>query len=173
MSVILKQGNIVEANVDAIVNAANPLMLGGGGVDGAIHKAAGPKLLEACRRVKTLNGIRCPFGEARITAAGELHCQYVIHTAGPIFRNEKESARLLRSSYESVLELALTHHCQSIAFPAISCGAYGYPPQAAATIALEVCLAEKYRELTIYFYLFDDVTLSIWHETLTAITEDL
>ncbi len=94
-------GDIATAETDAIVNAANPKMLGGGGVDGTIHKAAGPKLLEACRKIKSVNGIRCPFGDSRITQSGKLRSRFVIQVVGPIYRNEEDPANVLRSAYES------------------------------------------------------------------------
>jgi len=122
------QGDITQASVDAVVNAANSRMLGGGGVDGAIHRAAGPKLLEACKKVKPENGIRCPTGEARI----------------------------------NTLDLALSHGCESIAFPAISCGVFGYPPQEAAKISLSVCKRSEYEALMKYFYLFSGKMVDIW-----------
>jgi len=162
---ILK-GDITQAKVDAVVNAANPTMLGGGGVDGAIHRAAGPALLAACRAVKTINGIRCPFGEARITAAGNLSANHVIHTAGPIYRNENDPAIVLKSSYENALQLALDYNCHSIAFPAISCGAYGYPLEEAASIALGTCQQSDYRQLHIYFYLVGEDIFNVWVRTL-------
>lgn len=149
----IQVGDITTADTDAIVNAANPKMLGGGGVDGAIHKAAGPKLLEECRKVKSVNGIRCPFGESRITPACNLRSKFVIHTVGPIYRNEKDPPSVLRSAYKSACELAIRNGCKSIAFPAISCGAYGYPHEEAAKIAVEVCC--KYSQLKVTFYLFD------------------
>ena len=164
MAIKIREGNIVEAEVDAIVNAANPVMLGGGGVDGAIHRAAGPKLLEECRRVKPVNGIRCPFGEARITSAGNLPIRYVIHTSGPIYRNEADPDAVLSSSYENSLNLALEKSCRSIAFPAISCGAFGFPAKSAAYVAIEVCLREKYRPMEIYFYLYGQEMYRIWQK---------
>ena len=162
MSINIIEGNIVKAKVHAIVNAANPRMLGGGGVDGAIHLAAGPKLLEECRKVKSINGIRCPFGEARITSAGNLSCRYIVHTSGPIYRNEKYPNMVLASSYENSLDLILEKNCQSIAFPAISCGAYGFPVEMAANVAFEVCSRDKYKYLDIYFYLYGQEMFEIW-----------
>ncbi|MCP4219017.1 MAG: O-acetyl-ADP-ribose deacetylase, partial [bacterium] len=100
-SIIIKEGDITTAPVDAIVNAANAMMLGGGGVDGAIHRVAGPKLLEACRRVKAVNGIRCPAGEARITPGFDLPANHVIHTVGPRYRIDPEPEVLLASAYEN------------------------------------------------------------------------
>ncbi|MBU1386907.1 MAG: O-acetyl-ADP-ribose deacetylase [Proteobacteria bacterium] len=156
------QGNITQASVDAIVNAANSQMLGGGGVDGAIHRAAGPKLLEACKKVLAKNEIRCPTGEARITEAGNLKAKYVIHTVGPRYRIDKNPKKLLTSAYQNSLDLAISHGCESIAFPAISCGVYGYPPQEAAIISISVCKKPKYESLMKYFYLFSEEMTAIW-----------
>ncbi|WP_417614526.1 macro domain-containing protein [Oceanisphaera sp.] len=156
------EGDITTAHVDIIVNAANPVMLGGGGVDGAIHRAAGPGLLEECRKVKAVNGIRCPTGEARITPAGLLQAKYVVHTVGPVFKLEQQPGVLLESCYRQCLELALSYNCQSIAFPAISCGAYGYPITEAANIAFGVCGEPRYNDLNIYFYLYGKDTLKAW-----------
>ena len=170
MPITLLEGNIVTAQVDAIVNAANPIMLGGGGVDGAIHRAAGPKLLEECLKVKEVNGVRCPFGEARITLAGNLPCKYVIHTAGPIYHNEANPQAVLSNSYSNSLALALENECASIAFPAISCGIYGYPANEAANIAVNICLQDSYSQLDIYFYLHDTEMLNIWLQAYKQIT---
>lgn len=161
-NILIKEGDITKASVDAIVNAANPQMLGGGGVDGAIHRAAGPKLLAACKKVKPVNGERCPFGEARITSAGDLCARYVIHTCGPIFSNEKNPAAVLASAYTNCLELAQDNGCASIAFPAISCGVYGYPLYEAGVIAIETCSQDQYASMDIQFYLFGKQILEIW-----------
>lgn len=160
------QGDITEARVDAIINAANSKMLGGGGVDGAIHRAAGPALLEACKGVEPENGIRCPTGEARITMAGNLKARYVIHTVGPRYGIDKDPAGLLAAAYTNSLDLALAHGCESIAFPAISCGVYGYPPREAAKIAIMVCRRPEYDLLMKYFYLFSDRMTAIWTDNL-------
>lgn len=158
------QGDITKAKVDAIVNAANSQMLGGGGVDGAIHRAAGPMLLEACKKVNPVDGIRCPAGEARITEAGNLNSKYVIHTVGPRYGIDENPEELLESAYQNTLDLALDHGCQSIAFPAISCGVYSYPPEDAARISISVCSREKYKTLEITFYLFSSGMESIWRD---------
>ena len=160
------KGDITTAKVDAIVNAANPVMLGGGGVDGAIHKAAGTKLLEACKAVELKNGVRCPIGEARITEAGNLHAQYVIHTVGPRYFIDPEPEKLLASAYANSLELALQYNCRSIAFPAISCGVYRYPVKEAARISVEVCLRDKYKNIQIYFYLRGDDVFNVWNNLI-------
>lgn len=158
----LQQGDITRATVDVIVNAANPAMLGGGGVDGAIHAAAGPALLAACRQVPAIDGVRCPFGEARITPAGNLPARYVIHTAGPVYAREPNPKAVLASSYTRSLQLALDNQCQSIAFPAISCGVYGYPLEEAAEVALASCNRREFKALDIRFYLFGDTAYQLW-----------
>jgi O-acetyl-ADP-ribose deacetylase len=138
MPIEVIQADITTLDVDAIVNAANERMLGGGGVDGAIHCAAGPELLEACRRVPEVRpGVRCPTGEARITPAFGLPSRYVIHTVGPVWRGGAHGeAHLLAACYRNTIAIARTKGLESIAFPAISCGVYGYPVDDAATIAV-------------------------------------
>jgi len=131
-------GDITALDVDAIVNAANERLLGGGGVDGAIHRAAGPELVEACRAIPELRpGVRCPTGESRITPGFRLPARHVIHTVGPIWRGGRASEpELLAGCYRSALALARQHRLRSIAFPAISCGVFGYPLDQAASVAV-------------------------------------
>lgn len=139
-------------------------MLGGGGVDGAIHRAAGPALLKACQAVPEVRrGVRCPTGEARLTSAGELPCKHVIHTVGPVYASAAASAPLLRAAYRSSLSEARRAGLKSIAFPAISCGVYGYPLDEAAAIALETCKNEAAAPLEeVNFLLFGDAAFAAW-----------
>ncbi|MEJ2558768.1 MAG: O-acetyl-ADP-ribose deacetylase [Anaerolineae bacterium] len=131
----LVEGDITQQETEAIVNAANSSLLGGGGVDGAIHRAAGPELLAECR---TLGG--CPVGEARLTRGYRLKAKYVIHGVGPVYHGEPRDAELLASVHRHALQLASEHGIASVAFPAISTGVYGYPMEEAAPIALQTAI---------------------------------
>lgn len=132
----LVQGDITEETTDAIVNAANSQLAGGAGVDGAIHRAGGPAIMAECRQIGG-----CPTGEAVITTGGNLKARHVIHTVGPIWRGGTQNeARLLASAYSNSLKLAVKNGLQSISFPAISCGVYGYPIQEAAHLSLKTCV---------------------------------
>ncbi len=161
------QADLTTLAVDAIVNAANSSLLGGGGVDGAIHRAAGPELLAECR---ALGG--CPTGEARITRGYRLAARNVIHTVGPVWQGgNRGEAERLASCYRTSLTLAAQHGLTTIAFPAISCGVYGYPVDAAAAIAVRECRAfltaqPAVEHLT--FALFDASTLAIYRALLDA-----
>ena len=160
-----KQGDITQLKVDAIVNAANQSLLGGGGVDGAIHRAAGPKLLEECRTIG-----RCPTGEARITGGYNLFAGYVIHTVGPVYSGKDKDSRLLAQCYLNSLKLAVNHHVKSIAFPAISCGVYGYPVTDACRIAVDTTsdFLDKNRSIEkVMFVLFSAENLKIYEAYLS------
>ncbi len=157
----LVQGDITCQTTDAIVNAANSSLLGGGGVDGAIHQAAGPQLLEATRK---LNG--CQTGHAKMTSGFQLSARYVIHAVGPIYRQSDENVqKLLASAYRTSLKIATEHQLESLAFPAISAGAYGYPIREAADIALHTScefLSDPSSLRTVRFVLFTDEALRVF-----------
>lgn len=157
------RGDLTRQSVDAIVNAANQKMLGGAGVDGAIHRASGPALLEACRGIPEVRpSVRCPTGEARITPGFDLPARYVIHTVGPVYGGGASDAELLASAFRSSLDLAVLHALRSIAFPAISCGVYGYPVDDAAAIAAEVVQAQAWDLDEIRFVLFSEAVFNAW-----------
>lgn len=150
----VRQGDITRLAVDAIVNAANSSLLGGGGVDGAIHRAAGPELLAECR---TVGG--CPTGEARLTKGYRLPARFVIHTVGPVYSNRSEDQRQLASCYRNSLRLAARNGARTIAFPAVSCGVYGYPLEDACRIAVDTTqtfLTIDDRIERVVFILFSD-----------------
>ena len=145
------EADLTTLNVDAIVNAANETLLGGGGVDGAIHRAAGPELLRACRAIpEVAPGVRCLTGEARITPGFRLPARSVIHTVGPVWRGgDRGEPDLLASCYRASLRLAGEHAIATIAFPAISCGVYGYPIETAVAIAVREVRAYLERERSV------------------------
>ena len=160
------QGDITKLKVDAIVNAANCSLLGGGGVDGAIHRAAGPELLKACI---PLNG--CETGKAKITPGFRLPAKFVIHTPGPVYRDGQHGElALLESCYKSCLNLAEENNCETVAFPAISCGVYGYPWEAATEIALNtVCGYSNQKVKKVVFCCFSAQMEEIYRRFVTAL----
>ncbi|MCX8122592.1 MAG: O-acetyl-ADP-ribose deacetylase [Spirochaetes bacterium] len=165
----IQKGDITKIEVDAIVNAANPSLLGGGGVDGAIHRAAGPQLLEECR---ALGGAQP--GEAKITKGYRLPAKYVIHTPGPVYRGGKHNeSSILKNSYYNSMKLAKEKECKSIAFPAISTGVYGYPKDEACRIALSTVIEFMEKEnflIDVYFVLFDDENYGLYQKYLQELS---
>jgi O-acetyl-ADP-ribose deacetylase len=164
------QGDITKLDVDAIVNAANSSLLGGGGVDGAIHRAAGPDLLEQCIQIRNRQG-GCATGDAVMTGAGRLKAKYVIHTVGPVWRGgTNNEPALLESCYRTSMELAREHGVATIAFPAISTGIYGYPLREAQEIAVRTVAAHR-DALPSYVILctFDDATTKITRELVAGL----
>ncbi len=165
------QGDITTLEVDAVVNAANQMMLGGGGVDGAIHRAAGKELLDACLKVlEARPGVRCPTGEARITPGFRLPARFVIHTVGPVYRDGRHGEpEKLANCYRNSLALAAENDCKSVAFPCISTGVYGYPIEDAARIAIretEVFL-KSHGGIEVVFCCFSGYDKRIYDELLT------
>jgi O-acetyl-ADP-ribose deacetylase len=166
------KGDITRQSTDAIVNAANSSMMGGGGVDGAIHKAGGPVILEECRKIVLSQG-RLPPGRAVITNAGNLPSKYVIHTVGPVWLGgEHNEADILKSAYLESLRLAESKQLSSVSFPSISTGAYGYPLEEAAKIAVDTVIdflnTEASSVKEVIFVLFDDVTFKAFHKSLES-----
>ncbi len=169
---VLIQGDITKQETDAIVNAANSRLAGGGGVDGAIHRAGGPKIAEECRKIGG-----CPTGKAVITSGGNLKAKYVIHAVGPVYRGGTHGEpELLKSAYLSSLEMAEQKGLRSVSFPSISTGAYGYPIEEASQIALETVLnyllGKKDSSLQeVYFVLYTPRDYKVYAETLRRLAE--
>lgn len=169
--VVVVVGDITRLNVDAVVNAANSTLLGGGGVDGAIHRAGGPAILDACREIRrTQYPEGLPTGEAVITTGGNLPARHVIHTVGPIYgRHAGREAELLASCYLKSLQLAAEHSLNSIAFPAISTGAFGYPAAEAAQVSSEIIqkhfrTENQIKEVCLVFFQSRDAEVFLRHE---------
>ncbi len=161
-------GDITKVEADAIVNAANTSLLGGGGVDGAIHRAAGPKLLKECRM---LNG--CVTGRAKITKGYRLPAKYVIHTPGPVWNGgRKKEEQLLKSCYENCLRLAAEHGCKTVAFPSVSTGIYRFPLDKASVIAVGTILEflKQHPDMEVQMVCFDENTFRYYKKALDAIT---
>jgi len=167
-TLILTCGDITKETTDAIVNAANSRLAGGGGVDGAIHRAGGPRIMQECRRIGG-----CPTGKAVITTGGDLNVSYVIHTVGPRYHDGTgNEAALLKSAYLESLRLASKKNLKSIAFPAISTGAYGYPLHEAARIALQATIEylKKHQDIhLVRFVLYDQATYDVYAEELNKL----
>jgi O-acetyl-ADP-ribose deacetylase (regulator of RNase III) len=165
----LIQGDITRQATDAIVNAANSSLMGGGGVDGAIHRAGGPAILEECKKIVARQR-RLPTGKAVITTGGDLKARHVIHTVGPIWHGgDRGEAELLASAYKESLTLAVTSNLKTVSFPSISTGAYGYPVDAAAEVALQTVIKFLGKEVPlqeVVFVLFDNRTCEVYIEEL-------
>jgi O-acetyl-ADP-ribose deacetylase (regulator of RNase III) len=165
----LIQGDITKLDVDAIVNAANSTLLGGGGVDGAIHRAGGPQILEECKAIRNKQG-GCDTGEAVVTSGGKLKAKYVVHTVGPVWKNGNSNEdNLLKNAYTNSLRLAVAKNCSTIAFPNISTGVYGFPKERAANIAIQTTkdfLASNDSLHQVIFCCFDDDNFSIYSKLL-------
>ena len=166
------QGDITKQATDAIVNAANSGLMGGGGVDGAIHRAGGPAIIEECRQIRAEKG-RLPTGKAVITTGGKLRARHVIHTVGPVWQGgTKGEAELLASAYHESLNIAVEKLLKSVSFPAISTGAYGYPIELAASVSLQTVIDFLRRDdslVEVVFALFDSATYHTYVETLREI----
>jgi len=168
MALSVVTSDLTRLSVDAIVNAANSALLGGGGVDGAIHRAAGPGLLEACKALpQVAPGVRCPTGEARITAGFLLPARYVIHTVGPVWHGgHRGEPELLAQCYRSCIALADEHAIASMAFPAISCGVYDYPPEQAARVAIATLRKVAPDDIDVQLCCYGERMASIWQDAL-------
>ena len=172
-SLVLMQGDITQQDTDAIVNAANATLMGGGGVDGAIHRAGGPQILEECKEIVAEIG-RCPTGNAVITTGGELPAKYVVHTVGPVWSGgDRGEPELLARAYRNSLALAAKNGARSVSFPSISTGAYRFPIEKAAAIALAtvVELAKQFAFDEVRFVLFSADDLRTYVEALSTIPE--
>ena len=171
--IILKRGDITREQVEAIVNAANSSLIGGGGVDGAIHFAGGPEILEECKQIRARQG-ECPPGQAVITCGGKLPARYVIHTVGPVWHGgTRGEAQILESAYLNSLVVAASRGIKTIAFPSISTGAYRYPIKEAAGIALQTCVSfivENQLLEQLRFVLFSERDLSVYQEALELLS---
>ena len=169
--IFLLQGDITKQHVDAIVNAANSSLMGGGGVDGAIHRAGGPSILDDCRKIIARQG-SCKTGEAVITNAGNLPAKYVIHTVGPVWNNgNNNEAEKLSNCYTNSLQLAVENNISSIAFPNISTGIYGFPKKEAAVIAIKTVSDFIHHDSTIHkvhFVCFDEENYIIYQEIIAS-----
>jgi O-acetyl-ADP-ribose deacetylase len=165
----LMQGNIVNVHADAIVNAANARLAGGGGVDGAIHRAAGPTVMQECRKIGG-----CATGGAVATGAGLLNATYIFHAVGPIYHGGKDDSRLLINAYQQCLDLAEHYHIHSIAFPSLSTGAYGYPVELAAPLALHTIIEHIKQQTSLQqvtFVLFDRSTYTAYQQSLSMLLQ--
>jgi O-acetyl-ADP-ribose deacetylase (regulator of RNase III) len=166
---VLLRGDITQQEVDAVVNAANGSLLGGGGVDGAIHRHGGPAILEACREVRrTIWPAGLPTGQAVATTGGDLPARWVIHTVGPVYAASPDPAAELAACHTNALRVADEVGARTVAFPAISTGVYGYPPDEAAPVALAAVVGAPTEVAEVRFVLFDEDTLEVFRAALEA-----
>ncbi len=171
------KGDITQQETEAVVNAANPSLMGGGGVDGAIHRAGGPIILKECKRIVAQKG-SLPVGEAVITIGGMMKAKYVIHTVGPVwYGGNRNESQLLYNAYRKSIEIASINNLKSISFPSISTGAYGYPVNKAADVALmaiiEFLSSEPGSVEEVAFILFDDITFATYKSALSKVMDKL
>lgn len=167
VALALLQGDIVKVQADAIVNAANSALAGGGGVDGAIHRAGGPSIMQACREIGG-----CPTGSAVATGAGRLSAKYIFHAVGPIYHGNPEDERLLKNAYQHCLDLAEQYKIESIAFPSLSTGIYGYPLHLAAPIALSTIIEHIKKPTSlkqVIMVLYGDSSYQAFEDALTTL----
>ncbi len=170
MEIRLLKGDITKLKVDAIVNAANSSLLGGGGVDGAIHRAGGSQILEECLKIRDQQG-GCETGEAVITSAGQMEAKFVIHTVGPVWnRGKADQAEKLKNCYINALKIANDNGVKTIAFPNISTGVYGYPLEEAAEIAIQAVSESNFPDIeTVFFVCFNDENYHIYHRKMKKV----
>lgn len=166
MDIEVKKGDITQLKVGAVVNAANKTLMGGGGVDGAIHNAGGPEILEECKAIRKKQG-QCPTGKAVITTAGKMPANYIIHTVGPVWNDgNNQEPELLANCYKNSLKLADDYNIKTIAFPNISTGVYGYPKQKAAEIAVKTIKGAESSVEKVIFVCFDEENYNLYKNLL-------
>lgn len=168
MSVEAQLGDLATLAVDVVVNAANPYLAGGGGLDGALHRAAGPELLAACQALPAVEGVRCPTGESRLTEGFRLPAKWVVHAVGPIFSRSQDPEGELASAVRSAFALAEQVGARTIGLPALSCGCYGFPPRLAAPIAVAVAFERPWNLHRAVFVLTERGLLSVWDRAIRA-----
>jgi O-acetyl-ADP-ribose deacetylase (regulator of RNase III) len=171
MSVEAQIGDLTTLVADAVVTAANPYLAGGGGLDGVIHRAAGPDLLAACQSLPAVGGVRCPTGESRPTEGFRLPAKWIIHTVGPIFSKSPDPEGELAAAYRSAFVLAEEMGVRTIGFPALSCGCYGFPPRLAAPIAVGVAFERPWKLDRAIFVFTERGILSLWDRAIRSMGE--
>lgn len=161
-------GDLTVLAFDVAVNAANPMLAGGGGLDGAMHAAAGPELLRACMSLPLIRGVRCPTGEARLTPGFRLPSKWVAHAVGPVYASSPRPEEELAAAYRSALEVSEGCGASTVGLPAISCGIYGFPPELAAKISVKVCRERSWKVERAVFVLFDAPMERLWSRAIRA-----